>query len=463
MNLDDFKKENEFDSYQEQPKNKLLHFFKVIFFIFLVFFIIASAFSYKTIFSQETFIKGLGQLPIVKQIRQIVGAEKKLTGIQEDRVNFIISGQGGLGHDGPYLTDTIILGSTKPSTGQTVFISIPRDLLVEIPGKGWYKINSVNSFGETENYPGGGSALLAKTVGDVFGITVHYWLRIDFNAFENIIDKVGGVEVCVNKEFTDNLYPAADHLYQTVSFAQGCQKMDGATALVFARSRHGNNGEGSDFARAARQQQIILAIKDKLFNWKTVFNPSLIYSIFNMADKNVQTNIKKNEIPAFVDLASKATDQEIQKRVLDNSPSGLLQDDITSEGAYVLKPRSGDYTELRNLVQNIFVLAGEPQQPTQPTRLAILNGTEKEGLARDTAGLLYSLNYQITSTGNAPEQNYEKTVVYDLTGGTKKDALRILKQSLNANVATELPPDLENSTSTKDVDFVIILGKTEIK
>jgi len=461
QNLDQIKRDAGYLNIKK-PKSKFLRFIKVAFFVLLVIFIISSSFSYKVIFSQDSILKGIGQLPIIKQVRQIIGLDGKILGEDDDRTNFLILGQGGVGHEGPYLTDTIIFGSIKPSTGQVTMISIPRDFLVEIPEKGWYKINAVNAFGQTGNYKGGGSKLVADIVSNIFDMPIHYWFRVDFDAFKEIIDKVGGVEVCVDKSFTDSLYPTDNFDYQTLTFTAGCQAMDGDMALKFSRSRHGNNGEGSDFARAARQQKVILAIKDKIFDWKTVFNPNLIYSLLEMSEKNVQTNVKKSEIINFMDIASKVVDNEIKRRVLDNSPSGLLKAEFTEQGAYVLVPRVNDYSELRNLAQNIFILSEQPQNQEQQIKVIILNGTKTEGLARDTAGLFSSLSYEILNTANSPRQDYEKTVIYDLTNGNqeKKDALKILKQALHANATKELPEFLNNQEieNLDKADFIIVIG-----
>ena len=184
---------------------------------------------------------------------------ENLKGELDDRINFLLLGQGGVGHEGPYLTDTIIFASLKPSTKELAMFSIPRDFYVKIPKNGWARINSANSIGETTDYDGGGSAYTAKIIEDVFDQPVHYWLRVDFDAFQKIIDDLGGVNVCVDHSFTDEYYPDENFGYEPVEFEEGCQKMNGDTALKFSRSRHGTNGEGSDFARSARQQKIILA------------------------------------------------------------------------------------------------------------------------------------------------------------------------------------------------------------
>jgi len=434
-------------------KDKIKHFLKIVFFVFIVFFVISTAFSYKVIFSQDSVLKGIGEIPVIKQIKNWIGLQSKLNGEDEDRVNFLLTGQGGAGHEGPYLTDTIILGSVKPSNGEVVMISIPRDFLVQIPGDGWYKINSINAFGET-GPDKNGSELLAKTIENVFGVPIHYFLRVDFSAFEKLIDEVGGITVCVDKTFTDNLFPTEDYLTKTVSFEAGCQKMNGQTALVFARSRHGNNGEGSDFARASRQQKILVGLKNKVFNWKTVFNPNLLYSIFNLTSKNIQTNVAKGELPTFINLAGKIADKEVRHVVLNDSPEGLLKSSTTAEGAYVLVPRSGDYSQLRELFNNVF----EGQAGNGAAKILMLNGTVIEGFGKRLGDLLIALNFRVLETKNAPTQDYKKTIIYKMNDEKNPETQKTLSTILKGEIITSVPPAISLTASSTNPDFVVILG-----
>src|SRR3989344_1760982 len=147
--------------HQYNRRNKFWRIFKVIFFAILVVIIIISAFCYTISPSHNSVLSSLGRLPVIKQFRQLVGLEN-LKGELDNRINFLILGQGGAGHEGPYLTDTIILASYKPSTNALVLISVPRDFYVELENYGWNRINAANSFGETNNYQGDGSAFTAK-------------------------------------------------------------------------------------------------------------------------------------------------------------------------------------------------------------------------------------------------------------------------------------------------------------
>ncbi|HPI67434.1 MAG TPA: LCP family protein [bacterium] len=433
------------------------HFFKILFFIVLITILVGVIFSYQVNSSGNSFIAGIGRLPVIKQIRQLTGLEH-LKGELNDRINFLLLGQGGVGHEGPYLTDTIMIGSFKPSTNDVALISIPRDFYLMMPDNGWNKINAANAFGESKN-KNNGAAYTAKILEEVFEIPIHYYIRIDFQAFKQIIDDLGGVEVCVDKSFVDPSYPTDDFKTQEIIFNAGCQKMDGEMALKFARSRHGNNGEGSDFARAARQQKIIVAVKNKAFSLSTIVSPTKISALYKALKNNIQTNIETSEILQWYEVAKKINNEQIKKIVLDNSAKGLLKADISDAGAYVLLPRTGNYNELRNLAKNIFIIANGHE--LEAVNLVVLNGTKVEGLARDTAGFLNSVGFEIIKTGNASStEPYEQTVIYKLKEPIKEDVLAVLKKSLNANVGLMVPESIktEFKNELEKGDFLIILG-----
>jgi LCP family protein required for cell wall assembly len=205
--------------------------------------------------------KKIGFLQSVKNF--IFHSDNVMIGQTDDRINILLLGIGGSGHDGPYLSDTNIIMSIKPSTKEVAMISIPRDLAVKINNYGVRKINNANAFGELEQ-SGNGAEYARKVFEETFNISIPYYARVDFEAFKEIIDNVGGITVNVERSFTDLSYPGPNDSYQTISFQAGEQEMNGEQALIFSRSRHGSNGEGSDFARARRQQLMLSAFKKKL-------------------------------------------------------------------------------------------------------------------------------------------------------------------------------------------------------
>ncbi len=405
-------------------------------------FILTWILSSQAVFSKGSVGRLIGRLPVISQFRMLLGDESQLSGGEDDRINFLLMGIGGAGHDGSLLTDTMILGSLKISTKEASLISIPRDLLVKISGNGYQRINNASAYGETTNYPGGGSALAAKTVEEVFGVPIHYYLRIDFNGFKRVIDEIGGINVEIEKSFVDNQYPTDDYEIQTISFERGTEHMDGARALQYARSRHGNNGEGSDFARSRRQQKIIMAVKNKLKSWKIFLNPNKLYKIFDAVKDNIQTNVATWEIPEIINVAKDIDFETVKNYVIDDSAGGLLKPTITEGGAFVLVPKTGDYSELKSFVRNIFTIK---EIAAKNIPVIVANGTTVDGLGTYMSSSLESLGFRVSRITNSPNQNFEKTVIYDLTNGAEKEALTFLKERFDAHTSKELPEFLQSA------------------
>lgn len=407
-----------------------------------------------------------GFLTQVKNL--ILSPDRKLQGEEEDRVNVLLLGIGGQGHDGAYLTDTIILASVKPSTQQIALLSIPRDLLVEIPGYGFRRINEANSFGELQS-PGRGSRLAKEVVEKVIGLPIHYYLQIDFEGFKKMIDEVGGINIYVERSFEDYKFPTSNYKYRVVSFKQGWQKMDGQTALDFARSRHGNNGEGNDFARSRRQQKVLKALKEEVFSFSTFFNPSRLPSLFEQLNTHIQTNVELREINRAYKLAKKLDYENIINRVLaagENEP--LVESQFG--GASVLVPRTGNFEEVQRLARHLFTLvpslAEGPQNPVpspaspQP-KIQIQNGTWLLGLAAETKVNLEQRGIAIEAVGNAKIRNQEKTIIYDYSAGKFPETVNRLKEELKAGVVSNPPASLTDTIPAPDI--LVILGKdTEI-
>lgn len=412
----------------------------------------------------------------VSQIGKLIRSDDKiLKGEKDDRINFLLLGMGGAGHDGAYLTDTMIIASVEPKEKKVAMVSIPRDLAVPLPDYGWRKINNINAFAEAKERGSGGGAT-ADAVGKIFDIPIHYYIRADFDGFQKLIDKLGGVSVYVERGFTDYQYPTDDYKYQVLNFKEGWQVMDGDEALKFARSRHGTNGEASDFARSSRQQKILVALKEKIFSLGTLLNPLKIQSVYQTMTESIDTNLELWEVVRLSHLAKDIDTTNIVHQVFSDDPGGLLVA-ANVDGAYVLEPRAGNFSELQFLVKNIFNLNSQvvSEEKPKPTRVEIQNGTKKTGLAAKTSETLTNLGYEIVKIGNAQKQDYERTVIYDLTQGKKTDELNFLKEKFDADVSFSIPSWMTSPVTPTEVtlftppavaleekqstDFLIILGK----
>jgi len=247
-------------------------------------------------------------------------------------------------------TDTIIIASYNHDTNETMMISIPRDFYVKVPNEEWYtKINGIYQEGEKNKI--GGLNLLQNVVETVTGYEIQYYVMVDLQGFVEIINTVGGITINVENTFIDYRYPneaGTSAIYETISFTKGIQKMDGKTALKYARSRQSVNAiEASDFARSRRQQKVIIALKDKILSTDTLLNPGKILDILSTIEKYVQlSDFTSEDIQAIINLAKKQqeTKSEISSFVLD--PSIANSTLVTANGfnigdLYVIGPKEG--------------------------------------------------------------------------------------------------------------------------
>ncbi|MCF7907143.1 LCP family protein [Patescibacteria group bacterium] len=335
---------------REEKRKKISRSLKISFFVFLIFVIFFS----QAVVSQNSFLRHLGRLSFWRGVIKVAtGQNGVLKGELSDRINILFLGMGGVEHEGPYLTDSIILVSIKPSRQQISLLSIPRDLYVPIPEYGWQKINFANALGMARS--GDGGELASQTVSNVFSVPVHYWVRSDFKIFKEMVDELGGVKIDVEKSFTDYQFPGVNYQYRVVSFEAGPQIMDGETALRFVRSRHGDSGEGSDFARSKRQQKLLQAVANKVLDQNILAKPQKILRFYSVLDKNISSNLDIAQVIRLARLASYIPLENIITQTIENGEEGLLQEKILTNGAYVLTPKSGDFKDLKDLARDIFI------------------------------------------------------------------------------------------------------------
>ncbi len=425
--------------------------------------------------------EGAEKVSIFEQVRRLVGnSEKRLRGEERDRINILVLGEGGIGHDGPHLTDTILFVTFKPSTSQVGIVSLPRDLWIPVPDGGQNKINAVNALAEKKQPRSGGEAA-RQAVAALLDQPIDYYVRVDFSAFKTLIDDVGGVTVNVERTFTDFAYPTDDALYQKVHFDKGWQTMDGETALEFVRSRHGNNGEGGDFARSRRQQKVMLALKEKLVSFDTLLNPSRVASVLETLQSHVITDMELWEIVKLAKAMREVDTTKLVNRVLDDGPQGpLYASSISLSGvdAYVLLPRKSDWSDVRRIAARVLETRPETEtapEAARPARVEIQNGTRQSGLAKKTQDLLAKVGYDVVRIGNAQETSRERTIVYDLTNGGLPQELQTLKNLLGAEVGLTLPGYLASGVTPSNIalsngqqpdsagtDFVVVLGQDAV-
>ena len=269
-----------------------------------------------------------------------------------DRVNLLVMGYGGSGHDGAYLTDSMVVMSLMPQSHHTTLISVPRDLWVQIPpGSGQYhKLNYAYVDGSNNGTnPVGGGTEAAQKISLITGLDVKYWLTINFTGFRDFINSIGGIDVYVPDSFTAN-YPINDDPsinagWKKIHFSKGMQHMDGETAIEYARARYvlDNPAEGSDFARSARQQIMIKAALSKV---KSISTWPSMYNALTALQHTIYTNLSLADLMQF---ALKMDLNNAHRVGLSNQ--NVLVDSVASDGEYILLPANGNWPGIIDYVK----------------------------------------------------------------------------------------------------------------
>ncbi len=313
-------------------------------------------------------------------------------------------------------TDTMILLTLDPQTNSAGMLSIPRDLYVPLPDKGMDRINTAHVYG--------GPEYAKRAIEYNFGIPVQHYARVNFVALTTVIDLIGGIEIYNDADINDREYPDSNYGYDPFVLAQGWHTMDGKTALKYARTRHGS----SDFGRIKRQQQVIMALREKLKSTDaaTKLLPQ-IPAILQTLSSAIKTDLNTVEIAQLALRAKDIPDERITRVSIDET---AVQDFTTPQGGSVVVPVRERIRELREQFYNP-VVAVQPQDatplPPEPLRVQIQNGTQTQGLAASTKTFLEGKGFVVDSVADAP-QAYQRSVIVDYKG--KQAAVQQLANEL---------------------------------
>jgi LCP family protein required for cell wall assembly len=412
-------------------------------------------FALKIYITEKHLFRGGGGAPALAENIDI----SQLKGEGDGRINILLLGIGGPGHEGPDLTDTILLMSIDPVNNNASLLSIPRDLWVKIPGNGSQKINAAYPDGKLETTSkketdkiNNGLDLLDKTLEPVIGIPIHYHAVVDFSAFKQGVDAVGGVTFNVPDTLYDPTIAWENHNNPYIA-KKGIQTMRGQQALLYARSRE----TSSDFARGQRQRQLILALKDKVFSLGTLSNPVKISSVLDSFGNNVYTDFSANDIMRLQQIFSKISGNSIDSLDLTTPPHALVSTG-NMNGLSIVEPKAGlgDYSDIQNYVRNTLKDSFIAKENAQ---IAVYNSTSIAGLATASANRLRSYGYNVTTVDNTSQQlDKLTTTIVDLTGGKDKYTLHYLQQRFKAAVTKSLDASF-GVKPPQGTSFVIILGR----
>jgi len=357
-----------------------------------------------------------------------------------------------------HLTDSIIILSVNPQTGAAGMLSIPRDLKVRPAGfNNDVKINMVHPIGEQRAGPGGGPALLRDTISDLIGYPIDYYVRVNFEGFTQIVDLIGGIEIDVPQEINDPLYPDHNYGYDPLYIPAGRQQMHGELALKYARTRNIDN----DYMRARRQQQVIVAIKDKVMQPGQLESllprlPRLAIAMANL----IQTDMPIDRAIALARSLDKVDLDNITRVVID--PKMGVVDPEHPRLGYVLIP---DMNKVRAAADAIFadaVVGPSPEEvarqviQAEAARIVILNGTQEKGLASRMQANLITAGFNVIAVGNADRADYAETWLAS-HGQAAPATLEALAQWF------DIPPERVRSEPTaEDVEITLIVGEDQV-
>lgn len=392
----------------------------------------------------------------------------KLNGEGDGRVNILLIGKGGPGHEAPDLTDTLLLASIDPVQNEAALVSVPRDLYVKTASGSPTKINAVytyakqaslaNSGGSDSDYEAAenaGLSAIKQSVSDVLGVPVHYYVMVDFTAFKDAINTVGGITVDVKEPLYDESVAWLLGGNPLVA-GEGLQTFDGDRALLYARSRKGS--ARGDFDRTERQREIIVALQNKVLSVGTFANPFKVAELLTAFGDHVRTDLNGlEEIKRLYEIGQQIGNDRITSLGLADPPNILVHTDNVN-GTSVVVPTAGlyQYEEIHSYIRNTI---RDPFLRKEDARVVILNGTTTNGLATATMNELKSYGYNVVSVDNAPTSNYIQNVLIDNTNGEKRYTKSYLERRLGLSATTNLP---QGVPGIDQADFVIILGTDEI-
>ncbi len=392
-------------------------------------------------------------LPFLTELKKLTGTilGKKtplLQGEASGRINILLLGRAGEHYPGKDLTDTVMVMSIDIALKKVALLSLPRDLYVPIAESGLStKLNSLYQYGLSMDQ---GVEPLETTIEHITGEPIHYFITLDFDSFEKIVDTLGGVTVDVSRDLYDTRYPGKNYSYETFEIKKGWQTLDGATALKYVRERH-SDPEG-DFGRAKRQQQVIQALKDKAFSLQTFLNIFAINQLLTTLGESVKTDMSFEDMTRFLELVRTLDTKNVTTVVVDAwKKESLLRVSHVQVGpvaAFILVPRVGNFSEIIDASKNIFTrdsrekraVAIAAEHPTLTLYVAAsdrIPGEAFAGLLQDELGFQVTL-VSLATLDNRPEKSII-TIETSLSKPFSQDEL-LKRFSLEQRVTLPITP-----------------------
>jgi LCP family protein required for cell wall assembly len=278
-------------------------------------------------------------------------------------------------------TDTMIVMSLDPLNKTAAMLSLPRDIYINKPGMFQGKINAA--------FAAGGPELTRRVVNDLLGIRIHSYALVNFEAFNSIVNGVGGLIVDVKRPLRDESYPTADYGVERINIRPGPQLMFGESALKYARSRHDSN----DYSRARRQQDVLAALRVKLSTPQALRTlPSLMSGI----GTTIETDFDPANVLPLARTATGIESGDITSEVLYPCGGDFPHCELTfdNEGGFYLTP---DVAKIRDLAAALFY---DPKVRQEGARVEVQNTGALNTVARQVADRLEARAFGVTAVTN---------------------------------------------------------------
>lgn len=389
------------------------------------------------------------------------------------RVNILLLGRGGYQNDAPYLTDSIMAVTIDPASDRVMLASIPRDLVVQMnlqtpSSRTW--VNKINSAYEVPytnivccvaaQYTGrdGGGHAAEHEVGKVTGLTFDKYIAVDFVAFRDLVDALGGVDVCLTTNLDDIYYPDYYNGYHPIHFKAGCQHLNGEQALEIARSRHATqSAQSSDFGRARRQQDIMEAIKKKA---TSVNGFSKAPQLLSALQKYISTDMSISDMKAIYDWGKNLPNTSIIRVALtapsDGTPGNLLDSGNCGMGASVsqLCPDDPSYAMIHRYLNYLFI---DPVVLAEKAPIQFANGSNSfDGLDGRITTMFDPTGLQLADP--VAHRPSAKTVILDYSGGQFPQTAKWLTSFFGGTVVAATPTNPAPARGQQTYGLVVVLG-----
>ena len=405
---------------------------------------------------------------IISNVGDILGSGTILNGEKTGRVNILLAGDSAddPGHSGGDLTDSILILSINTKDKSAFLLSIPRDLWVKLPpgvwpGTTYQKINAANEIKNFNQpgYPKGGMGALSYVIQNEIGIPINYYGLINYTAFRDAVDAVGGVTITINSPDPRGLRDSNTN----TKLPNGTVTLNGTQALNLARSR----GDGvytygfpnSDFNRTQYQRQLLIAVAQKAQSAGVISNPSKVSNLFNVLGNNISTNLNLADVLKIISIGKNINPNSVESNSFCSTMTAGTKDCTTPILKSYSDPRSGQSAlspvagvdNFSQLAQYYKKLTSNNPVVKEGANVVVLNGTSTSGLATKVKDDLVSRGIFVSSTGDA-SSSYPKTTIIDSSNGKYPATLTMLKSLYGYNVTTK------QNEGYYSANFVIVVG-----